>query len=208
MKLYVMKGACSLASHIALRWAEAPFDLIVLSHRQVSDPEFAKVNAKASVPALQLDDGEVLTESLAILHYIAARHPEAGLGAEDGDLIERARLDEALADLVSEVHKAWAPVFAPQRFSDDPTDHAAIKDAAFRLLDGHYRRWDAKLEGRHWALSQRGIADAYLYVLCGWKDMTPQKLAEYPSLAAFKARLDGDDSVRAALAAEEDAAPC
>ena len=203
MKLYVMPGACSLASHIALLWAGAAFELHVLSHEAVGESAFRRLNPKGAVPTLVLGDGTVLTESLAILDYIADAFPEAELGAAPHDRIGRAKLNEALAELVSDVHKAWAPVFAPSRFVLRAADEDYARQAAFRQLDVHYARLDGLMQDRHWrVLGRRTVADAYLHVMCRWKDMTPTPLANFPALAAFNARLDAEPSVQRALEQE------
>ena len=201
MKLYYMPGACSLASHIALEWAGLPYETERLSHDSVHGDAYLQINPKGAVPALQLDDGEVVTESLAVLEYIADIAESANMGA-DGPL-EWARLNERLAELVSDVHKAWAPFFAPQRFSTIEAHYDDAKQAAFIQLDKQYARMNGQMEGKPWSLfDRRTVADAYLFVMCSWKDMTPVKLSAYPALAAFKARLDLDEGVKAALAAE------
>ena len=204
MKLYVMPGACSLASHITCRWLKLPFDLVVLSHDDLTTPEYLRVNSHGAVPALVLDGGRVITQSLAILNYLADSHPQSGLGARQGDLIEAAKLDEALAFLVSDVHKAWAPFFAPNRFVTHDQHHDDTQQTAFVQIDKVYRMLDKAMTGREfYVLDRRTVADAYLYVMCSWKDKTPQPLARYPALEAFKTRLDGDPDVIAALKAEK-----
>jgi glutathione S-transferase len=203
MKLYVMPGACSLASHIALLWAGASFDLHVLSHEDVGEDAFRRLNPKAAVPTLVLDDGTVITESLAILDYIADVFPEAELGAAPDDFVGRAQLNEALAELVSDVHKAWAPFFVPNRFVIKTADEDGARQAAVRQLDLLYARLDALMQDKHWRVfGRRTVADAYLYVMCRWKDMTPTPLANFPALAAFNASLNADPSVKAALQQE------
>ena len=211
MKLYIMSGACSLASHIALIWAAAPYEIAALSHDEVGGGAFRQVNPKGAVPALVLENGAVLTESLAVLQFIADRFPDAHLGAAPGDALERARLNEALADLVSEVHKAWAPVFAPGRYVKREENQEDARQAAFAQLDRQYARLDRAMQDRaiqdrDWLLfGRRTVADAYLYVMCRWKDRTPTPLSTYPALAAFKARLDADAGVKRALAEEPSA---
>lgn len=203
MQLYVMPGACSLASHIALLWADIPFDLVILSHEDLAGRSFRDLNPKGAVPTLMLNDGTVITESLSILMYIADVSPAAALGVHEGDVLGRARLNECLAELVSDVHKAWAPFFVPGRFTLAPEGEADVRLAAFDQLDVQYARLDAVMAGRHWrVLGRRTVADAYLYVMCSWKDMTPTPLAAFPHLAAFKARLDADPAVMRALSEE------
>jgi glutathione S-transferase len=200
MKLYVMPGACSLASHIALIWAGAEFELSVLSHDDAGGEAFAKINPKGCVPALMLKDGAVITESLAILDYIGDRFPDAKLGAFQDNLVQRAQLNELLAELVSDVHKAWAPVFVPQRFVVHERNQADAQQAAFIQLDARYNRLDALMKDKTWSLlGRRTVVDAYLYVMCAWKDKTPTPLSEFPSLNAFKTRLDEDALVQRAL---------
>lgn len=203
MRLYVMPGACSLASHIALVWAGVPHEIVVLSHAEVGGDAYRRVNPKGAVPALVLDDGTVITESLAVLEYIADSHPDARLGAAPGDVLERARLNEALAELVSDVHKAWAPVFAPGRYVTRDDHRDDVRQAAFARLDEQYARLDRRMQNREWLLfGRRTVADAYLYVMCRWKDRSPAPLARYPALAAFKTRLDADGGVRGATGEE------
>jgi len=203
MKLYVMPGACSLASHIALIWAGLPYEIVVLGHAEAGGDAYRKVNPKGAVPALALDDGTVITDSLAVLQYIAGLAPDARLGAEPGNLLARAQMDEFLADLVSDIHKAWAPVFVPNRFVTKEANQDDARQAAFGQLDKQYARLDRMIQGREWALfGRRTVADAYLYVMCRWKDNTPEPLARYLALAAYKARLDANAGVQRALSEE------
>ncbi|MGI4954107.1 MAG: glutathione S-transferase N-terminal domain-containing protein [Janthinobacterium lividum] len=203
MKLYAMQGACSLASHIALIWAGAPYELAMLSHAEAGGDAYKRINPKGAVPALALDGGEVLTESLAVLQYIAESAPSARLGADTGNALAQARMNELLADLVSDVHKAWAPVFVPNRYVTEKANEDDAKQAALGQLDKQYARLDAMMQGKEWALfGRRTVADAYLYVMCRWKDKTPKPIADYPALAAFKARLDADEGVQRAVREE------
>lgn len=203
MKLYVMPGACSLASHIALLWAGVSFELEVLSHDGVGEEAFRRLNPKGAVPTLVLDDGKIITESLAILNYIADAFPEAQLGAAPHDIVGRAQLNEALSELVSDVHKAWAPFFAPGRFVIQAADEAKTKEAAFLQLDLQYARLNKLMDGKEWRVfGHRTVADAYLYVMCSWKGMTPNPLDNFPALAAFSARMDADPVVKMAIEKE------
>ncbi|CAN5129408.1 glutathione transferase GstA [soil metagenome] len=198
LKLYIMPGACSLASHIALSWADADYELEVLDRDDTKSEAYLKLNPKGVVPTLVLDDGGSLTESLAVLLYIAERFPEAQLGAGT-DIDERARLYEVLAELVSELHKAFAPVFNPGRFVVRESLHDEAKQAAYKRVDEQYRRFDGRMAGRKWLLDHRTVADAYLYVLTRWAGKLPKKIDSYPALADFQARLDADEGVKRAL---------
>jgi len=203
MKLYVLPGACSLASHIALIWAGLPYEIILLSHAEAGAAVFHRINPNGAVPALVLDNGTIITESLAVLQYIAGLAPSTRLGSEPNNELEQARMNELLAYLVSDVHKAWAPVFVPNRYVTHKSAEDDVRQAAFEQLDKVYTRLNDMMQGRDWALfGRRTVADAYLYVMCSWKDHTPTPLAHYPVLAAYKARLDTDPAVKRALEEE------
>lgn len=199
MKLYYSPSACSLSPHIVLREAGVDFELErvdMASRRTETGADFMAVNPKGYVPALRLDDGQVLTEGAAIVQYIADRHPEAGLAPPPGT-IERARLQEHLNFIASELHKAFGPLFA----SDAPD--AAKKAAPARIgrrLDDLERTLS---DGRPFLLGDRfSAADAYLFVVAGWTQPTGIGLKDWPNLSAFVARVAGRDTVREARKAE------
>ena len=201
--LYVMPGACSLASHIALVWAGLPYTIARVTHESVHCEPFLSINRRGAVPALVLEDGRVITQSLAVLSYIADSAPEAKLGADPRDAVARAELNECLADLVSDVHKAWAPFFAPSRYVADARHFDEAKQVANQQLDQQYQRLNDELGDRNWLLfDRRTVADAYLYVMCSWKDKTPRPLAEFPALSAYKTRLDQDPGIMRAHSEE------
>ncbi|MBX9651154.1 MAG: glutathione S-transferase [Xanthobacteraceae bacterium] len=155
-----------------------------------------------------VDDGVastpfVLTESLAVLLHVAAKAPEARLGASEGDIVEQARLNEIMAELVSDVHKAFTPIFVPDRFVVDPEAEGDVREAAFALVDKAFARLEARLDGHDWlVLDRRTVADAYLNVVCRWKAKTPTGLEPFPNLVRHKTRLAADTGVRRALAEE------
>jgi glutathione S-transferase len=199
MKLYYSPGACSLSPHIVLRELGYDFDLErvdMATKKTASGGDYLEVNAKGYVPALALDDGEVLTEGSAIIQYLADRKPEAGLVPKSGTL-PRARLQEHLNFLASELHKAFGPFFTA---SASEEAKARATGAVSRLLD----RFETILaDGRLYLLGETyTIADPYLFVIAGWTNPTGIGLAKWPHLAAFIERIGKRDAVRGALAAE------
>ena len=199
MKLYYAPGACSLSPHISLREAGVSFDLEKVdtsTRRTESGADYLSINPKGYVPALQLDGGEVLTEGAAVVQFIADSHPDAGL-APAGGTLERARLQEHLNFIASELHKAITPLF-------DPSAPEAAKQAApaavARRLD-HVERLLA--DGRAHLLGERfSVADAYLFTVASWTGPTGIGLDRWPRLASFVARVAARPAVQTALRAE------
>jgi glutathione S-transferase len=168
MKLYYAPGACSLAPHIALEEVGAPYELarIDLAANQQNSTEYLRINPKARVPALA--DGDwVLTEAPAILRYIAARHPAAGLWPWDSR--EEARCAEWLNWLSSTIQVAFGHVRRAARYASDPRaaeDVAATAKITCRHL---WREVDEKIGAGPWAIGDRySVADALLIVYWTW----------------------------------------
>ncbi|PWU28415.1 glutathione S-transferase [Pseudomonas delhiensis] len=198
MKLYYAPGACSLASHITLRELGLPFELVRVdnrSKRTANGADYLAINPKGYVAALQLDDGQVLTEGPAILQYLADLRPEAGLAPASGGLA-RARLQEWLNFIGSEIHAGMNPLF-------DGALPEALK-ARFRDQVGKRLEQTAPaLERSSYLLGEGfGVADAYLFTVLGWTQRLGIDLANWPALQRFVARVAVRDSVRAALNAE------
>src|SRR6202163_257817 len=115
MKLYYSPGACSLSPHIVLLEAALPYTLEKVdftTKKTAAGADYLTINPKGAVPALQLDDGQVLTEGPAIVQYLADKKPDSGLAPRAGTF-ERYRLMEMLNYITSEVHKSFSPLFNP-----------------------------------------------------------------------------------------------
>lgn len=199
MKLYYTPGACSLAVHIVLREAGLPFELekVDLATKKTEHgADFLAVNAKGYVPALGLDDGQVLTEDQVILQYLADRKPEAGLAPPFGTM-ERYRLMEWLGFIASEVHKGFGPLW-------NPSTPDATRENALALLGRRFDYLAGRLEaGGPWLLGDRyTVADAYLYTVLRWCDLHKVDLARWPGLTEYRARVAGRPAVREAVQAE------
>jgi glutathione S-transferase len=198
MKLYYMVGACSLASLIALYESGIKFETAALDRktRKTSDgEEFTQVNSKGYVPALRLDDGQVLTENVAVLLYIADRNPASKLAPAAGTL-QRYRLIETLAFINSEIHKNFAPLFNP-----------AVGEETKQFTRGNLAK---RLDWLNTALGSKAfltgdtftVADAYLFTVLGWCDRVGIDLAKWPNLKRHHAQIAARPSVAAALKAE------
>ena len=202
MKLYVLPGSCALACHIALEWAAAEYELEVLTRDALRSERYASVNPKAKVPALVLDGGEVITEAQAVLLLSADLYPDLRLAPPASDLVGRAKLNEVLSELTSEVHPAFGPLFVPSRHVVEPACEDAVMMAALARVDSCFVRLNEALNGQDWLLKKCSVADPYLFAMSRWLKMTPKPVEAYPAVARHYARMMEDPGVRRAMAAE------
>lgn len=188
MILYLSPGACSLASHIALHEVGASFDheQVDLKSKKTSDGrDFLKINPKGYVPALALDGGELLTENIAILDWIAGNYGQLG---HDGAL-GRTRLLETLAFISTELHKSFKPLFADGSDSEKQQARKAIRQRLQFLAE--------RLTGDYILGDRLTVADCYLFVVLQWADKFAIEIP--PALARYRARLMSRPSVEKAL---------
>jgi len=198
MKLYFSPGACSMASHIALREAGLPFDLVKVDLRAkktADGADYWQINPKGYVPALQFDNGDVLTEGPATLQYIADLKPEAKLAPPAGTM-ERYRLQEWLGFINSEVHKSYSILFNP----DSPEDFKA----ATRVRLGTRYAWiEQSLGSKPYLLGESfSVADAYLFTVSSWAKRRGMDLSQWPAVKAFVDRVAARPHVIEAMQAE------
>ncbi len=198
MKLYYSAGACSLSPHIVANEAGIPLELVKVDTKTKtikSEGDFWAVNPKGYVPALELDDGEVLTEGPAIVQFLADQKPAAGLAPANGTFA-RVRLQEALNYLTSEIHKAYSPLFNPQVLP-------AVREERLAYLARRYALIEQQLEGKQYLLGdQFTVADAYLFTLTNWARGVKLDLSGFPNLLAFQKRVAERPAVRQALVRE------
>jgi glutathione S-transferase len=198
MQLYYSPGACSLASHIILSEAGIKADLkrTDTKTKKLEDgSDYFAINSKGSVPALKLDNGQVLTEGPAILQYLADQKPESGLAPKNGTF-ERSKLQEWLNYITSEIHKTFSPLFNPA--ADD-----SVKAYAKANIDKRFDWLDKQLAGKKYLTGDTfTIADAYLFVVANWSNFVGIDLARWPNLKAFQDRVAARPKVQEAMAEE------
>jgi glutathione S-transferase len=188
MKLYLTPGACSLADHIALHEAGLEFDRIRVdleTKRTENGEDFTSINPKGYVPALVLDDGQLLTENVAILSWVADHAPNLAPAGELG----RIRLIEMLAFISTELHKSFGRFFFPT----SEAEKKAAEDTIRKRLDF----LAIPLRGDYLFGSEFSVADAYLYVMLRWARMKGLALPE--PLPAFVERMNARPAVQLAL---------
>jgi glutathione S-transferase len=197
MKLFYFPGACSLSPHIVLREAGIPFHLVKvdLAKKLADGADYLSINSKGAIPALQLDDGKVLTEGPAIVQYVADLKPDSGLAPRAGTF-ERYQTMEMLNYLTSEVHKTLGSLFNPHMSAE--TREATLSQVAKKF------DWLSKqLAGKAWLIGNSfSVADAYLFTLLGWTEPTKVDLSKWPVLAAYHSKIAQRPKVQEAMRAE------
>jgi glutathione S-transferase len=197
-KLYYSPGACSLSPHIALREAGLPFDLAMVNlktHQLADGSDFYAVTPKGSVPVLELNDGQRLTEGPAIVQYIADQAPGSKLAPPAGS-IERYRLMEWLNFITTELHKGFSPLFNPAM----PEEAKALSRAKL----GERFTWvNQQLEGKSYLMGETfTVADGYLFTVANWGKHVGVDISGLKTLGAFMGRVAARPAVQEALKAE------
>ncbi|WP_157267476.1 glutathione transferase GstA [Azohydromonas aeria] len=195
MKLYYSPGACSLSPHIVLHEAALPCELVLAStktHKLPDGTDYYTINPKGSVPLLELDNGERLTEGPAVVQYLADQVPDRKLAPAAGTM-ERYRLMEWLNFITSELHKSFGAFFTPGM----PDDAKALYRARLRQKLQYV---DDQLAGKSYLMGDAfSVADAYLFTVTNWAEPTQVDIADLANLQAFRQRMLQRPAVQAAM---------
>lgn len=198
MKLYYSPGACSLSPHIVAREAGIELDLAKVDGKTKTvktEGDYWKINPKGYVPALELADGEVLTEGPAIVQYLADQKPETGLVPPAGTM-ERYRMQEMLGYINSEIHKTYSPLFNPKTLPETAEERKAYLRKRYSFLE-------PRLQGRDYLFGDKfTVADAYLFTVTNWAKFVKLDLSEFPSVLAFRQRVAARPAVQTAMREE------
>jgi glutathione S-transferase len=203
LTLYYAPSTCALASHIALEEAGAEFETrrVDFTSAEQTKPEFLKINPKGRVPALATGRG-VLTETPAILAYIAQTHPEARLAPLD-DPFAFAELQAFTNYLCSTVHVAHAHGRRGYRWADDPAAWEAMKAKVPQSYGASFELIERKFLRGPWVLGDAyTVADPYLYTLARWMEGDGVDPRAFPRVHDHRQRMAERPSVRRALAAQ------
>jgi glutathione S-transferase len=199
LKLYYTPGACSLSPHIALREAGLAFDLVkvdLAAKKLDGGADYLAINTKGYVPALGLDDGQVLTEGAVIVQYVADQKPESRLAPKAGTLA-RVRLQEWLHFIATELHKGFGPI-------NNPKSNPELKQFFRQRLDARFQILASALEKREFLLEDGfSVADGYaFYTLRSLRRLDAAALEQSTVLKPYYDRIAARPAVRAALEAE------
>ena len=195
MKLYLSPGACSLSPHIVLLEAGLAFttERVNLGTKVTAGgSDYHTINPKGSVPALQLDDGQVLTEGPAIVQYLADLVPDKQLAAPAGSM-QRYRLIEALNFISTELHKTFGVLFNQKM---PPEAKIVARELLAKRIGLVARQLDST---GFMCGDQFSVADAYLFTVLGWSAHVELDLAPWPAVGAYLARIAARPAVHQAL---------
>ncbi len=199
MKLFYSPGTCSLSPHIALHEAALSFELVrvdLRTRKSEHGDSYLAQNPKGYVPALLLDDGELLTEGAPIVRYLARLAAPGCLGPEPGTK-EYRRFDEWLHFIATELHKGMSPFYNPKA-------NPEFRESLGERLIARFQLLEAAVAQQPYLLGERfSAADGYAYyVLRAWQQTVGADLETHPTLLAYFRRLEGRPSVAAALTAQ------
>ena len=198
MKLYYTPGTCALAPHIVALEAGIPVELVKVDLKTKTvrnEGDFWAINPKGYVPALELDDGERLTEGPAIMQYLADLKPATRLAPENGTFA-RVRLQEMLNYITAEIHKTYSPLFSPDVLPQ-------VRDDRLAYLKKRYAYLEKLLDGRNYLLGDHfSIADAYHFAVTRWARGVKLDLSGFPRLEGLQKRIGSRKSALQAMREE------
>lgn len=198
MKLYYSPGACSLAPHIVLLEAGYAFDIEkvdIPNKKTAAGDDYWTINPKGYVPALKLDNGEVLSEVGVICQYLADQKPAAKLAPAAGTMA-RYHLMEWLNFVATEVHKSIGALFNPKMTPD-------MKVVQLGVVERRLNALEKMITGKPYLMGDAySVADAYLFTVLNWSRIHKIDMAKWPNIQAFMARVAARPQVQAAMRAE------
>ena len=204
LTLYYAPGTCALASHIALEQAGADYvaQRLDFANQQQRSAEYLRINPKGRVPALVTERG-ILTETPAILQYVAQRHPQANLAPLD-DPFELARMNAFNSYLCATVHVAHAHGRRGYRWSDDKAALATMTAKVPQNMTECFELIERDYFVGPWVLGERySVSDPYLFTIASWLEGDSVDIARFPKVAAHFERMRADAAVGRVLAAHK-----
>ncbi|TYC67651.1 glutathione transferase GstA [Stappia sp. BW2] len=187
MKLFYKPGACSMAAHLILNEAGATYSLEKVDTSAgltETGAVYDETNPRGYVPALRFENGDVLTENVAILHWLGEQYPDFASDSA-GKPLDRFRVLELLSFLSSELHKGFSPFFSGKEFSEaDAADNLAKLKIRLGQFDALLAKGGDYLLGDSFS-----VADAYAFVILNWTNFIGVSLGDWPKTAAYVERI-------------------
>ena len=205
MKLYFSPGACSLAQHIVLAEVGAQYETVMVNMKTktlMSGEDYHKINPKSQVPALQTNDGQILTENAVILQYLAEQYPEKDLLPKYGSW-ERYHANEWLNYVATEIHKGMGLLFAVDRVITNKEGNEEMKKNWKAGLGKKFDYLSQHLQKQPFMLGSKfSVVDAYLFTILNWHGMLKVDLTPWPVLMGYLEKVKSRPAVQQAMKAE------
>ncbi|HZD41589.1 MAG TPA: glutathione S-transferase N-terminal domain-containing protein [Terriglobales bacterium] len=203
MTLYFAPGACSLASHIGLEEAGAPYEIkpILLAKKEQRTEAYLKINPRGKVPALDVE-GEILVENTAILTYLARRFPEKELMPTDP--LEEARCIATMCWFSTIVHPSYQHFHRPERFAEGEVAQAAVREKGRQWFWDNCREIDSMFGEKEWIMGRKyTLVDPYALVFYGWGMRSGFPMNELSRCSAWRERMTQRPAVKKSIQDEE-----
>ncbi len=203
-KLYYAPGTCALASHIALEEVGTPYEAERLDFRnnQQNSPDYLAINPKGRVPALVTDQG-VITETPAILAFIAQSFPQAKLAPFD-DAFKLAQVQAFTSYLCSTVHVAHAHKLRGYRWATEESSFADMKRMVSKTMGSNFALIERDMIRGPWVMGETyTICDPYLYTIGGWLEGDGVDVSALPKVMAHRSRMLERPAVRKVVEEEK-----
>jgi glutathione S-transferase len=191
MKLFYKAGACSLAPHIVMCELNMAYELesVDLAAKTCASGDFKKINPKGSVPALKMENGEILTEGAVISQYLADQKMDSGLLPKIGTL-DRYRCMEWMNFIATDLHKNFTPLFAKDRILQNAEGKAELKDFYLGALKMKLDFVSEKLGTNDFLMGNTfTVADAYLFTVLGWSKFVGLEISGYANIGRYMERV-------------------
>ena len=204
LTLYYFPQLVSMASHIVLEETGLAYEcrLVDVMKGENKQPEYLAINPAGQLPVLVLEDGAILTETLAILDYLAALVPDRHLAPTDP--LERARWLSTMSRIASAMHPAFTRAVRPDLAVDDTATHDAVKASARTRYQANLGEMERLATGGEWLLGdQYTTADAHALVLYNWGVRGGFPMTDFPNFTAWKDRMLARPAVRTVLEQEK-----
>lgn len=201
MKLYYAKGACSLTPHIVMAELNMVYELesVNLADKTCASGDFRQINPKGSVPALTMDNGEVLTEVAVIAQYLADQKNDGTLFAPFGSM-ERIRTLEWMNYIATEVHKFFSPLFFAERAFSSMETQNDVKNFYKNNLNTKFNFISEKLGNNDYLMGEKfSIADAYLFNVLTWTKFVGLDLSKWSNITNYMNRISERPAVIRAM---------
>ena len=204
MKLYFSPGACALAPHIMMAELNYVYELeaVNLKDKTCAAGNYLNINAKGSVPALRMENGEILTETGVICQYLADQKNDTTMLPKFGTT-ERYRCLEWMNFIATEVHTSFSPLFFTKTFSDSETTQNDVKAFYTQKINTKLEYISGKLGNNDYLMGKNfTIADAYMFTVLSWAKYVNMDLSKWTNVTNYLSRIYARPAVQRAMKEE------